>query len=119
MGLFGGRNKNIVVPGYEDPEEQGVEFGGDSVLIPMPDGTTQLYHILDNINYEDEQYMILISDEDIRESDEEMNFEVTIMRVTEVKVNEDFEPEFELEPVTDKKVTEAVFDIFQDHIEVE
>ncbi len=120
MSIFGGnKDKKIVIPGYEEPEEKNVEIGGDTIILPMEDGSTQAFHILDNIDYKNEQYLVLLADDDITETDEETNFEVTIVHITEVKVNSDFEPEFEVEPVGDQKIIDAVFEIFQDHIEVE
>ena len=45
-----------------------------------------------------------------------IGFEVTIVRLNEVKVNKDFEPEYSVEPVTSRKVLEGVFQIFQERM---
>jgi hypothetical protein len=60
--------------------------------------------------------MVLLADEDITVGDENTNFEVTIVRLNEVKVNKDFEPEYSVEPVTSRKVLEGVFQIFQERM---
>ena len=82
----------------------------------MEDGSYQSFHLMDTVEYKGKQYMVLLADEDITVGDENTNFEVTIVRLNEVKVNKDFEPEYSVEPVTSRKVLEGVFQIFQERM---
>ena len=120
MGFFSGKDdKKIIVPGLDEPADSGVEIEGEKIVLPMEDGTMQSFHLMDTIDYKGKQYMVLLADEDITVGKESTNFEVTIVRLNEVKVNRDFEPEYSVEPVTSRKVLDAVFEIFQQHVESE
>ena len=117
MGFFNGKDdKKVIIPGFDEPEDSGVEIEGEKIVLPMEDGTFQSFYLMDTIDYKGKQYMVLLADEDITVGDENTNFEVTIVRLNEVKVNKDFEPEYSVEPVTSRKVLDAVFQIFQERI---
>ena len=106
----------VIIPGFNEPEDSGVEIEGETIVLPMEDGSYQSFHLMDTIEYKGKQYMVLLADEDITVGDENTNFEVTIVRLNEVKVNKDFEPEYSVEPVTSRKVLEGVFQIFQERM---
>ena len=109
-------HKKVIIPGFNEPEDSGVEIEGETIVLPMEDGSYQSFHLMDTIEYKGKQYMVLLADEDITVGDENTNFEVTIVRLNEVKVNKDFEPEYSVEPVTSRKVLEGVFQIFQERM---
>ena len=117
MGFFKNKDdKKVIIPGFNEPEDSGVEIEGETIVLPMEDGSYQSFHLMDTIEYKGKQYMVLLADEDITVGDENTNFEVTIVRLNEVKVNKDFEPEYSVEPVTSRKVLEGVFQIFQERM---
>ena len=117
MGFFKNKDdKKVIIPGFNEPEDSGVEIEGETIVLPMEDGPYQSFHLMDTIEYKGKQYMVLLADEDITVGDENTNFEVTIVRLNEVKVNKDFEPEYSVEPVTSRKVLEGVFQIFQERM---
>ena len=117
MGFFKNKDdKKVIIPGFNEPEDSGVEIEGETIVLPMEDGSYQSFHLMDTIEYKGKQYMVLLADEDITIGDENTNFEVTIVRLNEVKVNKDFEPEYSVEPVTSRKVLEGVFQIFQERM---
>ena len=117
MGFFKNKDdKKVIIPGFNEPEDSGVEIEGETIVLPMEDGSYQSFHLMDTVEYKGKQYMVLLADEDITVGDENTNFEVTIVRLNEVKVNKDFEPEYSVEPVTSRKVLEGVFQIFQERM---
>jgi uncharacterized protein YrzB (UPF0473 family) len=112
-------DKKVIIPGFEEPEDNGVEIDGEVITLPMEDGSMQSFHVMDTVEYKGKQYMVLLADEDITVGDENTNLEVTIVRLNEIKVNKDFEPEYSVEAVTSQKVLQAVFSIFQERVSVE
>ena len=75
MGFFKNKDdKKVSIPGFNEPEDSGVEIEGETIVLPM------------------------------------------VVRLNEVKVNKDFEPEYSVEPVTSRKVLEGVFQIFQERM---
>ncbi len=118
MGFFfRNRNKNIVIPGIN--EGDGIEFEGEIITLPMTDGTDREFTILDQIEYEGENYMALLSASDVKVTEDGFNFQVTLVRASNIKVGKDGLQNFEVEPVTDKALQQKLMEIFESEVSIE
>ena len=52
MGFFKNKDdKKVIIPGFNEPEDSGVEIEGETIVLPMEDGSYQSFHLMDTIEY--------------------------------------------------------------------
>ena len=63
--------------------------------------------------------MALLSASDVKVTEDGFNFQVTLVRASNIKVGKDGLQNFEVEPVTDKALQQKLMEIFESEVSIE